>query len=203
MMGPGNHARTGEEAMTVAFPDHPFWNFSLAVYGSDGVPQACLDLQDAHQLDVNILLCCLWLGASGRGALSGDEMSTVTEAVHDWHHDIVRGLRAVRQRLKGGMPPAPEDLSEPLRARAQKLEIDLEHVEQLMLAASVERAPDDAADGGARIRAALANVGRYFDAIGARQTAVDRRSLAVILRAAFADADPELVDKICVGLTAA
>ena len=48
------------------FPDHPFWDFSLRVHGADGVAGACLDLQDAHQLDVNIVLYCCWIGATGR-----------------------------------------------------------------------------------------------------------------------------------------
>lgn len=189
--------------MAVEFPDHPFWDFSLSVYGQAGIPQACLELQSAHQLDVNILLYCLWLGASGRGSLDGTEMAQVTGSVADWHEEIVRGMRAVRQRLKGGMAPAPEALSEPLRAGVQKLEIDFEHLEQLMLAASIERTPDDDADGESRVRASLANAGRYYESLNVRQSGEDRRNLAVLLKAAFGDLDDELVAKICGGLTAA
>ena len=53
------------------FPDHPFWDFSLIVYMTPGVGPACVALQEAHELDVNIVLFCLWAGASGRGALGG------------------------------------------------------------------------------------------------------------------------------------
>jgi uncharacterized protein (TIGR02444 family) len=189
--------------MVMEFPDHPFWDFSLEVYGRAGVPQACLELQSAHQLDVNILLYCLWHGASGRGALDAGEMERVIGAVTEWHEKVVRGMRAIRQLLKGGMPPAPEELSEPLRAAVQALEIDFEHVEQLMLAATIDRAPDGSAEDETCIRAALANVGRYFDTLSVRQSAADRRSLAVLLKAAFEDLDAELVTKICGGLTAA
>ena len=77
------------------FPDHPFWDFSFDVYMSEGVGAACLELQDAHELDVNILLFCIWVGASGRGSLTTDQMSTVTGAVADWHHEVVRALRTV------------------------------------------------------------------------------------------------------------
>ncbi len=185
------------------FPDHPFWDFSLGVYGQTGVPEACLVLQSAHQLDVNILLYCLWFGASGRGTFDAADMTRVTGAVAEWHENIVRPMRAVRQRLKGGMEPAPEELSEPLRAGVQKLEIDFEHVEQLMLAAAIDRAPGDNADGESRIRAALANARRYFDALDVHQSGNDRRSLAILLKSAFTDLDDELVAKICGGLTAA
>ena len=54
--------------MSVSFPEHPFWDFSLSVYSTEGVPAACLVLQDHHQVDVNVILFCCWLGASGRGA---------------------------------------------------------------------------------------------------------------------------------------
>ena len=48
------------------FLPHPFWNFSLELYAGDGVAEACLDLQERRGCDVNILLFCCWLGASGR-----------------------------------------------------------------------------------------------------------------------------------------
>ena len=189
--------------MALEFPDHPFWDFSLGVYGQAGVPEACLVLQSAHHLDVNIMLYCLWFGASGRGWFDAVDMTQITGSVAQWHQEIVRPLRAVRQRLKDGMKPAPEDLTEPLRAGVQKLEIDFEHLEQLMLAGAIERAPDDAANGESRIRAALANMGRYFDFLDIRQSGEDRRSLAIILKAAFGDFDAEPVAKISGGLTAA
>ena len=127
------------------FPDHPFWDFSLRVYGADGVAGACLDLQDAHQLDVNIVLYCCWIGATGRGALDAGEAEAITKAVAEWHGEIVRGVRAVRQRLKDGLAPAPLELSEPLRRRIARIEVELEHVEQLMLAAVIDRPEDTTA----------------------------------------------------------
>ena len=41
------------------------WGFSLRVYGSDRVADACLWLQDHRAIDVNLLLYCCWLGARG------------------------------------------------------------------------------------------------------------------------------------------
>ncbi|CAN0301880.1 unnamed protein product, partial [Discosporangium mesarthrocarpum] len=167
------------------FPEHPFWDFSLSVYMSDGVGAACLELQDAHELDVNVLLFCMWLGASGRGALSASEMETVTGAVQAWHHDVVRELRAVRVRMKGGMAPAPDDLAESLRQRIQKTEIDCEHTEQLMLAASIDKAADDSRAVSARLADAVANIAAYFGAFGGVATDADRANVAHMLGVAF------------------
>lgn len=182
------------------FPEHPFWDFSLSVYMSDGVGVACLELQDAHELDVNVLLFCMWLGASGRGALSAAEMETVTGAVQEWHHDVVRELRAVRVRMKGGMPPAPDDLAESLRQRIQKTEIDCEHTEQLMLAASVDRPADDSLAGDVRLADAVANIAGYFAAFGGSPTDADRANLAHMLGVAFSGQDAAVVRESCAKL---
>ena len=56
------------------FLPHPFWNFSLEIYAAEGVSEACLDLQERRGCDVNILLFCCWLGASGRPTLTADRL---------------------------------------------------------------------------------------------------------------------------------
>ena len=42
------------------FHDNPLWAFSLRHYARPGVKASCLALQDAHGLDVNVALACLW-----------------------------------------------------------------------------------------------------------------------------------------------
>lgn len=182
------------------FPEHPFWDFSLSVYMSDGVGAACLELQDAHELDVNVLLFCMWLGASGRGTLSASEMATVTGAVHEWHHDVVRELRAVRVRMKGGMPPAPADLSESLRQRIQKAEIDCEHTEQLMLAGAIEKDADDSRAEDACLGDAVANIAAYFATFGGVATDADRANIAHMLGIAFSGQEAAAVGNACAAL---
>lgn len=182
------------------FPDHPFWDFSLDVYMSDGVGAACLQLQDAHELDVNILLFCMWLGASGRGALTAADMKTVTGAVDTWHHDVVRSLRAVRTLMKGGMAPAPADLTESLRQRIQKTEIDCEHTEQLMLAGAIETSVNEARTGNARLADAVSSLSQYFQSFGGNVSDADRDSLTLMLRFAFPDQAADAVAAACVGI---
>ncbi len=46
-----------------------------------------------------------------------------------WHREVVRPLRAVRQRLKTGPAPAPNDLTARLRSKVQRIEIDAELIE--------------------------------------------------------------------------
>lgn len=174
------------------FPDHPFWDFSLDVYMSEGVGAACLELQDAHELDVNVLLFCIWVGASGRGALSQDQMSTVTGAVKVWHHDVVRALRGVRTLMKGGVGSSPPELTESLRQRIQKAEIDCEHAEQLMLAGSVDLTADDSRSPERRLADAISNIGTYFNTFG-EASDTDRGNLSHILGVAFPEKTEGLI----------
>ena len=171
--------------MSVDFPAHPFWDFSLEVYGRAGVPEACLEVQEAHGVDVNVILFCCWLGRTGRGRLARAETEAMRAAVAQWHEVVVRGVRAVRQRLKGGMPPAPVALSDPLRRRLAAIEVQLEHVEQLMLAESVDRRPDAARGEAERLADAVANTRDYFEAFGAAAAPADAESFAVVLGSVF------------------
>ncbi len=171
--------------MAIDFPAHPFWDFSLETYGREGVPEACLALQEAHGVDVNVILFCCWLGQTGRGRLEQAETEAMCGAVAEWHAVAVRGVRTVRQRLKGGMPPAPIALSEPLRRRLAAIEVALEHVEQLMLTASVDPKADAPRTRAGRLADAVANTRRYFAIFGAAAAPADAESLAVILGPVF------------------
>jgi len=165
-----------------SFPDHPFWDFSLRVYGSEGVAPACLELQEAHGIDVNVLLVCCWLGASGRGAVGAEDIAQIVEAVSAWHGEIVRGLRAVRKRLKDPVAGEERDLALSIRKQVQKIEIDAEHIEQLMLAAAAEALPD--AVPGDHAEDARANAEAYVAHLQIELDDEDRAALQTIVAAA-------------------
>ena len=170
------------------FPDHPFWDFALGVYRSEGVPAACLNLQERHGLDVNLMLFCLWLGHSGHGALSDEEMDGVISASDLWHRKIVKSLRFVRRALKDGFTEAPDDLRQQLRAQVQATEID----EQLILVAAVTREPAAArADLATRAADGAANVGVYVRAQKFTFEPRDAVDFAHILGKAFAGLKPD------------
>ncbi len=188
------------------FPEHPFWTFSIAVYGRRGVAPACLALQERRGVDVNVLLLCLWLGAREGRLLDRPDLAAVREAVAAWHEEVVRPLRAVRRRLKTDALGAPAPLAEEVRRRIAAVEIDAEHVEQLMLAAAVERGADGGREDGGRavdgrtddgqavdgraadpMSAAAANLLGYLEALGVAPSTEDLADLAAVLAGAFPD----------------
>ena len=178
------------------FPDHPFWDFSLAAYGGDGVADACIALQEAHGADVNILLFCAWAGCNGV-RLDRTRIEAACSAVAAWHGEVVRPLRAVRRRLKsavdGRAPADPQsaDLQSDLRARVQQIEIDAEHIEQLRLAAfaksfglrtSGAAALDEAALDKAAVRNNMAD---YLSVLGSEAESETGALLDTIAAAAW------------------
>lgn len=169
------------------FPPHPFWDFALDVYRRPGVSDACLQLQENQQVDVNLLLFVCWIGASGRGRMSGGDVTLCIETVRNWHETVVRPLRAVRRRLKSGFDPAPVELTDGLRRQIQAREIDAEHIEQLMLAAAVVYPVRAGTMMAARMADAGQNALVYLAKLDATVDNAARASLAMVLSAAFPD----------------
>ncbi|HLI13540.1 MAG TPA: TIGR02444 family protein [Alphaproteobacteria bacterium] len=182
-----------------AFPSCEFWDYSLELYGREGVAAACLALQERRGADVNLLLFCCWHGASGRGSIDGAALERAQKLVGSWHGEVVRGLRAVRTRLKREPGPAPVELAASLRKRIGAVEIEAEHIEQLLLFSLA--APAAAAPQPSAIRAGhvAGNMRRYLEALAGAVDEADRDALAAVLAGAF----PELPATACRELLAA
>src|SRR5208282_4389990 len=179
------------------FPVCEFWDFSLAVYGREGVAAACLALQERHGADVNLLLFCCWHARSGRGALAGEGLRRTAAAVEPWHGQLVRGLRAVRVRLRRPSAPLPQatdallaELAEGLRKKVAAVELEAEHLEQLLLAAAAPPLPSERTPVPLAKRAsdAAGGASAYLALLGAPLDPADRSALLAVLAGVF----PEL-----------
>ncbi|MGC1841242.1 MAG: TIGR02444 family protein [Pseudolabrys sp.] len=107
-------------------PDNDFWRFSLRVYDQEGVPNECLELQDLHGVNVNLLLFCAWIGPQAI-TLNRSDIEGATQIVAHWDAMVVRPLRSARQEMK-----ADPDMAI-VRARVKAMEIEAERIEQAML----------------------------------------------------------------------
>jgi uncharacterized protein (TIGR02444 family) len=146
-------------------PVNPFWQFSLRTYRAPGVQEACLALQERCGADVNLLLFCGWAGRDSRVLERGDLLSAVA-CVGNWQSDVIAPLRLARRGLKreaaGGTAAA---LALPLRKRILALELELERVEQTLLAELVSRWPSPARRLPPR-EAIAANLACYLALLG-------------------------------------
>ena len=109
--------------------ENPFWAFSCAVYALPGVQAACLDLQDRHGADVNLLLFAAWVGAVLRHGLMSADLATAPGG--DWHGQVIVPLRALRRHVKAAM--AAQAGLEGVYQQAKQCELSAEQVRQALL----------------------------------------------------------------------
>ncbi|HXE47814.1 MAG TPA: TIGR02444 family protein [Ramlibacter sp.] len=115
-------------------PSNPFWRYSLRIWRIPGVEEACLALQERCGADVNLLLFCGWTGQQGR-RLDRRALKSAISRVGAWQSDVIAPLRLARQGLKRQREGAAAALpAQGLRKRLAALELDLERVEQALLA---------------------------------------------------------------------
>ena len=113
---------------------NPFWRYSLRIWRIPGVQEACLALQERCGADVNLLLFCGWTGQQGR-QLDRKTLRSAISRVGAWQSDVIAPLRLARQGLKRQREGAAAALPpQGLRKRLAALELDLERVEQALLA---------------------------------------------------------------------
>jgi uncharacterized protein (TIGR02444 family) len=112
-----------------------FWEFSLAVYANTAVQRECLDLQDRHGVDVNLLLHCAYVGAVHHALLSASGIAEAKAAVEEWQREVVRPLRSARRALKGFVArrSAIAAGAGALRTSVKAAELQSERLEQAML----------------------------------------------------------------------
>lgn len=115
-----------------------FWRFSLAVYGKPGVSGACLDLQDAHEVDVNVLLYCCWMAHRGCSLTTAQCLEAI-KTTEEWRRDVVQPLRAIRRHVGAGDRTVPAFAS--AYTALKTCELQIEQTEQAMLAAAAPTAP--------------------------------------------------------------
>lgn len=183
--------------MAIDFESHPFWDYSLDVYRRNGVSPALITFQDRHNLDVNILLLCLWSGQSGRGELDDADFAHALAVSASWNPEIVCAIRDVRIRLREEVAPVPKSLSDAVRKNLLELEIECEHVEQLSLAAGLGQRDTQAGTSEQKLKDCGLNFQSYFDRKGCRPDADDRRELVTILSAAFGDIGSDKIQSFC------
>ncbi len=153
--------------------DNPFWRFSLAVDGRDGVPEACVSLQDQCGVDVNVLLYLLYRAVGGE-ALRPESVARLDASVAVWRRDVVQAIRTARRALKSPELAALAADDDALRNRVKAVELEAERLQQLAL---YRIGADIAADAAEPVAAAQASLDAYAAHLGAAFPAEAARRL--------------------------
>ena len=158
-----------------------FWRFSLHTYRLPGIEAACLALQDRWGTDTNLILYCCWLGTSGR-SLDKRVLRRAMAALARWQAEVILPLRQARRALKAAPLDLPDGWAADLRKRIGAVELDLEYLEQCVLAEQAQNLPPQVRRQAPRV-AAQASLARYLTLMLLPPTAVDRQHAETVLDA--------------------
>ena len=113
-------------------PNKPqkFWTFSLELYDAEGVAAACLELQDAYQLDVNLILFCFWHG-SAYGKIDQELLQNIIKLSIEWRSGVVQPLRSARSWMKLNSNPSDQFKSLRERIKADELMAEKFQIERI------------------------------------------------------------------------
>ncbi|WP_200911749.1 TIGR02444 family protein [Mesorhizobium sp. 1M-11] len=104
------------------------WAFMLGVYARPDVAPACLRLQDAHGLDIPLMLAVLYGGVCGR-VPDPEQIRAFDENCRVWRETAIRPLREVRRAMKSHDWLASQPRALLLRERVKAAELEAERVE--------------------------------------------------------------------------
>jgi uncharacterized protein (TIGR02444 family) len=98
------------------------WEWAVAAYQLQDVPEVCLWLQDEHGQCTSYLLWAIW-GAPGAAALQQG-----VKIARDWETGVLTPLRQARQDLRRSRPLVDDHAREELREEIMSAELLAERV---------------------------------------------------------------------------
>jgi uncharacterized protein (TIGR02444 family) len=99
------------------------WDWTLRAYGQDGVPQACLELQDTYGQNTSLLLWAVWAEAADPALLA-----RAAEVARRWEALALTPVRSVRRALKPAFAGIADAEREALREDVKAVELRAERV---------------------------------------------------------------------------
>ena len=113
------------------YPNSEFWNYSTQIWTLPGLEAICLELQNKHDTNVNILLYCCWLGDK-RLCLNDDDLQMLLDTTKPWQ-TIIQPLRDSRKMMKQSLLAMPSKMIDQTLNNINEMELNAEHMEQLAL----------------------------------------------------------------------
>lgn len=126
-----------------------FWTFSLQFYRSSGVSEACLELQDRHQADVNLVLFALWAACCG-SQLDKAAFAEAERVARPWREAVTQPIRAARRALRDPPDGFDAGAAATLRQQVLAIEIEAERLQQAAMVSGFAGAPGSAPQAAAR-----------------------------------------------------
>ncbi|MFT4912248.1 MAG: hypothetical protein ACI9YM_000822 [Brevundimonas sp.] len=101
------------------------WDWAVRAYGTEGVSETCLGLQDLHEQNVPLLLWAAWTATTGRRP-DAETIEAAADTARAWDLAAVAPLRAVRRRLRAPIPDIDDPAREAVRTQVKAIELAAE-----------------------------------------------------------------------------
>ncbi len=101
------------------------WEWSVRAWGTEGVAETCLHLQDAAGQCPPLLLWAAWAARTGR-PVDDEALEAACDIARAWQEAAVVPLRALRRSLKRRNPDLEDADREAVRAQVKAVELDAE-----------------------------------------------------------------------------
>lgn len=99
------------------------WDWTLQAYSQDGVPEACLILQDSFGQNTTFLLWAVWAEASDPAVLA-----RAADVARRWEETTLAPIRSLRRELKSPFLGIDAAAREALREDVKAVELRAERV---------------------------------------------------------------------------
>lgn len=169
--------------MNYAQLDGPHWDFSLAVYMTPGVDDACINLQDQYGVDINVLLIALWATCERSVEVDAARIAELDHISAELRTSVIKPLRNARRWMKTVDLGPDKELA---RNAVKKAELAAEQLQLGLLAGLVEEWPSQTVHPGGVSSTAQAVVA-YFSEHSGSSAKLDN-SLSLTARVARAAA---------------
>ncbi len=169
----------------MSFNPKNFWEFSITTYAEDGVESACLYLQDAYDIDINMLLFGCWYGFCF-GELDESSLDQAIDFSRIWKMEVVQPLRNVRAWMKANTAKFTTlDTTQfsILRERIKFDELAAEKIQQQTLEKFVQDTNVAPINESSKLDAAKFNVKKLLKANSIEIDEVIETKLTIILNA--------------------
>ncbi len=143
------------------FPKSEFWNYSTQIWSLPNIESGCLELQNHHNININILLYCCWAGENNL-TLNEDNIQTLLKSAKPWQ-DIIEPLRKSRKVMQDSLIAIPADKRSQTVANISEMEINTEHMAQLALEKALKLASLKKADDKTNCQCSQHNIDTYIN----------------------------------------
>ena len=164
-------------------PDNSaLWEWTVDVYGRDGVAERSLWFQDERAANVPLMLFICWAAMQGvtpdRALLARARQVTTL-----WHKEVVVPLRQLRCVLKADSKGIPVERARRFRDEVKSLELEAERVELDTLGRLLEGSGLEDADPSTQQKMMFEGLARYLDSLPASTGELDHDRITQLVDA--------------------